>query len=58
MLDSELKRRIAGALAVVALCAMTAGCAVDVGNTRSDGSEGSGQLRYYGGPKSPMWTGQ
>jgi hypothetical protein len=58
MLDSELKRRIAGALAVVALCAMTAGCAVDVGNTRSDGSEGSGQLRYYGGPKSPMWAGQ
>jgi hypothetical protein len=58
MFASELKRRIAGALAVVALCAITAGCAVDVGNTRSDGSGGSGQLRYYGGPKSPMWMGQ
>jgi hypothetical protein len=58
MLDSELKRRIGGALAVVALCAMTAGCAVDVGNTKSDGSGDNPQLRYYGGPKSPMWTGQ
>jgi hypothetical protein len=58
MFVSELKRRIAGAFAVVALCAATAGCAVDVGNTRSDGSGSSNQLRYYGGPKSPMWTGQ
>jgi hypothetical protein len=58
MFDAELRRRIGAALLVVALCAAAAGCAVDVGNTRSEGSDGSTQLRYYGGPKSPMWTGQ
>jgi hypothetical protein len=55
MFDSEWKRRIAGFLAVVALCATTAGCAVDVGSPKP--ADGGGQLRYYGGPKSPMWRG-
>ena len=58
MFDSDVRRRIGSALTVVALCAAAAGCAVDVGNTKSEGSGGSSQLRYYGGPKSPMWTGQ
>jgi hypothetical protein len=58
MFDSELRRRIGGALAVVALCAAVAGCAADVGNSKSEESGGSGQMRYYGGPKSPMWSAQ
>jgi hypothetical protein len=58
MFASELIRKIGGALAVVALCATVSGCAVDVGNTRSEGAGDSAQLRYYGGPKSPMWAGQ
>ena len=42
-------------LAVAALCSAAAGCA-DTGVTTSGKSDGSGQMRYYGGPKSPMWS--
>jgi hypothetical protein len=41
-------------LAVAALCSAAAGCA-DTGGITSK-SDGSGQMRYYGGPKSPMWS--
>jgi hypothetical protein len=37
---------------LVALCAIVTGCASDV-TTQPSGH----QLRYYGGPKSPMWPG-
>ena len=47
-------RRIATVLAAAALCSATAGCA-DTGGVTSK-SDGSGQMRYYGGPKSPMWS--
>ena len=42
---------------IIALCALSAGCAVAIplqGASQSDGQ----QLRYYGGPKSPMWASQ
>jgi len=52
-----LRRRIGVALAVVAMCAAVAGCVSDMGAATADNS-GSGQLRYYGGPKYPMWSGQ
>jgi hypothetical protein len=41
-------------LAAAALCSVAAGCA-DTGGTTSK-SDGTGQMRYYGGPKSPMWS--
>jgi len=52
---AALGRKIGLVLAVAALCGAAAGCAVDVGTTKADGN---GQMRYYGGPKSPMWSGQ
>jgi hypothetical protein len=44
-------------LTVAALCSVAAGCAVDVGTTKPERADGSGAMRYYGGPKSPMWRG-
>jgi len=58
VIDSELRRRIGVALAIASLCCAAAGCAVDIGTTKADKSDGTNQLRYYGGPKSPMWSGQ
>jgi hypothetical protein len=57
MFESELGRRIVVLLAVATLCCAAAGCAVDIGTTGADKSDGNNQLRYYGGPKSPMWRG-
>jgi hypothetical protein len=54
---SAFRRRIGIVLAAVALCAAVAGCVSDMGAPTAENS-GSNQLRYYGGPKSPMWTGQ
>jgi hypothetical protein len=45
-------------IAVAALCAAAAGCANDIGATAAQKTGDKGQLRYYGGPKSPMWQGQ
>jgi hypothetical protein len=58
MFDSEWRQRIGVVLAVAALCCAAGGCAVDIGTTKADGSGSSNQLRYYGGPKSPMWSSQ
>ncbi len=44
-------------LAVAALCTVVAGCVSDMGAATA-GNSGSNQLRYYGGPKYPMWSGQ
>jgi len=41
---------------VAALCAAAAGCVSDLGAQST--SQTNGQLRYYGGPKYPMWRGQ
>jgi hypothetical protein len=57
MVDLELRRKIVCVLAAVALCATVAGCAADVGTPKSEKSDG-GQMRYFGGPKSPMWSSQ
>jgi hypothetical protein len=58
VVNSVATRRIGSILAVVALCTAVAGCAVDVGTAKPERFDGSNQLRYYGGPKSPMWSGQ
>ena len=45
-------------LVVVALCAATAGCVSDIDAASSGvtADNGSGTMRYYGGPKYPMWS--
>jgi hypothetical protein len=53
---SRLRRKIAAVGAIVALCAALAGCASDTGAQTS--AQSGSQLRYYGGPKSPMWPSQ
>jgi hypothetical protein len=58
MTASALEQKIGIFVAVVALCAAVAGCTGDVGATTSEKPGGNDQLRYYGGPKSPMWSGQ
>jgi hypothetical protein len=52
-----LRRRLAIALVVAALCASVAGCVSDMGAATADNSGGN-QMRYYGGPKYPMWSAQ
>jgi hypothetical protein len=51
---AALTRKIAVIAAVVGLCAFAAGCVSDMGTPTASQSTGN-QLRYYGGPKSPMW---
>jgi hypothetical protein len=46
------RRRCRGARVAVA------GCIGDIGATTSEKADGNGQLRWYGGPKSPVWSGQ
>ena len=52
-----LRRRIAIMIAVAGLCATVAGCVSDMAAPAVENS-GSSQLRYYGGPKYPMWSAQ
>ena len=53
---SALARKIAVLVAIVGLGALLAGC---VSDAEAPGSQSTGtQLRYYGGPKSPMWPAQ
>jgi hypothetical protein len=58
MIESALARRIRIVIAAAALCVAVAGCVSDMGAATSQKSDGGGQLRYYGGPKSPMWSSQ
>lgn len=51
-------RAIATVSLVVALSDAAAGCVSDMGAQTADGASSGSQLRYYGGPKSPMWAGQ
>ena len=53
MVISRLKRTLLRVVAVAGLCAAAAGCASDVTAPSGDGSVP--HMRYYGGPKSPMW---
>jgi hypothetical protein len=57
MMASSVRRRIAMVLALAGLCAIVAGCVSDMGAPSADTSN-SNQLRYYGGPKYPMWSNQ
>jgi hypothetical protein len=48
-------------LAVAALCVAVAGCVSDTGTSMSGATQWPGDsptMRYYGGPKSPMWASQ
>jgi hypothetical protein len=58
MKDSASGRRVKVLIAIAALCAAVAGCSSDIGATPSGKADGNSQMRYYGGPKSPMWSGQ
>ena len=57
MVGSTVRRRLMVALTLVGLCATVAGCVSDMGTPAADGS-GVSHLRYYGGPKYPMWSSQ
>jgi hypothetical protein len=52
-----LARRVVVIAAIVGLCACAAGCVSDMGASTA-GGPGDHQLRYYGGPKYPMWSAQ
>jgi len=54
MVPASLTRKIVMILAAATLCAAAAGCVSDMG-AQGTGQPDSHQLRYYGGPKSPMW---
>ena len=61
MRASALTRNIGIIIAAIALCAAVAGCVSDTGTSMSGASQWPGDsptLRYYGGPKSPMWASQ
>lgn len=54
-------RKAGAALAAAILASMLAGCISDAGvapSLTSSDSGRAGELRYYGGPKSPMWPAQ
>jgi hypothetical protein len=57
MVGLAVRRRIAVVLALAGLCANVAGCVSDMGAPTADTSSNN-QLRYYGGPKYPMWSNQ
>jgi hypothetical protein len=50
-------RIIATMIALAGLGAWLAGCVSDLGAT-APGSSDAHQMRYYGGPKYPMWPSQ
>jgi hypothetical protein len=58
MTPSALRRRIRPIIAAAAICAAVAGFISDLKAATAQKTDGSGQLRYYGGPKSSMWPGQ
>jgi hypothetical protein len=55
-MSALIMRKIGIVLAVALLCGAAAGCVSDMVSATSGGSDGSNQLRYYGGPKYPMWS--
>jgi hypothetical protein len=58
MTASALARRIVVIMAVAAFCVAVAGWVSETQAAPSKKSKSTSQLRYYGGPKSPMWRGQ
>ncbi len=57
MSASTVRGKIAVIVTIAALCSLAAGCAADLSASAS-GQSANNQLRYYGGPKSPMWANQ
>jgi hypothetical protein len=51
---SALRRKTGIVIAVAALSVAISG----KGASTTEKPEGGGQLRYFGGPKSPMWSTQ
>jgi hypothetical protein len=51
----SVERKLLAALAAIGFCAMVGGCAADVAAPAARDGVAGHQLRYYGGPKSPMW---
>jgi len=58
MTASRLTRRIGLIVATIALFAAMAGWVSDTEAASSRKPKSNSQMRYYGGPKSPMWRGQ
>ena len=56
MVFSRVARKFALMLMAAWLCAMLGGCASNVGTSAA--SQSGSQMRYYGGPKYPMWPSQ
>lgn len=57
MTGTWLSRKLAVMIALAGLGACLAGCASDPGAATGSTSM-SHQMRYYGGPKYPMWPSQ
>ena len=57
MTGTRLGRRIAAMVALAALGVSLASCVSDLGPTSAD-TTSTHQMRYYGGPKAPMWPSQ
>lgn len=57
MIGSRRRLKVAAMIALVRLSACLAGCVSDLGATATD-APGTHQMRYYGGPKYPMWPSQ
>jgi uncharacterized protein YceK len=56
MVFSGVARMFGLMLMAAALCAVLGGCASNVGT--STANQSGSQMRYYGGPKYPMWPSQ
>jgi len=55
MMDSLWTRKFAVVIAAAALCAAVAGYVSE--SQGATPKKSASQMRYYGGPKSPMWRG-
>jgi hypothetical protein len=56
MVFSGVARKCGLMLMAAGLCAVLGGCASNVGT--STANQSGSQMRYYGGPKYPMWPSQ
>lgn len=57
MTRSKRVRTVVTLIALAGLGASLVGCVSDLGAATGEASA-SPQMRYYGGPKSPMWPAQ
>jgi hypothetical protein len=57
MTRSKFVRTVVTMIALAGLGASLVGCVSDLGAATGEAA-GSPQMRYYGGPKNPMWPAQ